>query len=341
MNIFNTANKRSFLYFNKFIKLFFLIFILILILYNIHKKNIFLHYIFNNEKDLNLFIRNKTLLYFLKRSKFLKRRKLPYNESKLLTFQDKINWLTIHESPEYKSNLVDKIKLHKYSKKILHKDICVPILKIYNNINDINLEELPNKFVLKLNHGSAMNILCNNKLLFNLTNAKKKINKWKNKNYGYISKEFQYMFVKRQIYAEQYLGDDLLDYKIFCFNGVPKFIRVRKMLFDKRHTKVHNHYDINWRLTDLESGLKGYFRKPDIIIKKPKNLNIMLEYARKLSKEFVFVRVDFYDINNTIYLGELTFTPSNSFIKWKNREQNILVGSYINLTKIKKKFYNN
>ena len=67
----------------------------------------------------------------------------------------------------------------------------------------------------------------------------------------------------------------------------------------------------------------------------------MLEYARKLSKEFVFVRVDFYEVNNRVYLGELTFTPSNAFIKWKNMKQNILVGSYINLSKIKKSFYNN
>ena len=271
---------------------------------------------------------------------YLKKANLSYNESNLLTFQDKINWLIIHESAEYKSNIVDKIKLHKYSQKILHKDICVPILKIYNDVNDINLEELPNKFVLKLNHGSGMNILCKNKLTFDLINAKKKLRKWKKTNFGLNSKEFQYMFVKRQIFAEKYLGDNLLDYKIFCFNGEPKFIRVRKILLDKKHTKVHNHYDINWKLNDLESGLPGYYRKPSIKIKKPNNLNIMLEYSRKLSKEFVFVRVDLYEVNNTIYLGELTFTPSNTFIKWKNMEQNVLVGSYINLTKIKKSFYN-
>jgi hypothetical protein len=66
---------------------------------------------------------------------YLKRHNIKYKESRLITFQDKINWLIIHESPEYKSNLVDKIKLHEYSKKILGKDICVPIIKIYNNID--------------------------------------------------------------------------------------------------------------------------------------------------------------------------------------------------------------
>ena len=179
---------------------------------------LFLHYIFHNEKDLNLYLKNKTLFYFYKRVTYLKRFNLFYNESNLLTFQNKINWLIIHESAEYKSKIADKIKLHKYSKKILHKDICVPILKIYNNINDINLEELPNKFVLKLNHGSAMNIICNNKQKFDIINAKKQLKKWKEINFGLKTNEFQYMFVKRKIYAEQYLGDNLLDYKIFCFN---------------------------------------------------------------------------------------------------------------------------
>ena len=218
-NLENFTKKKNILKLIKLIILvFFVIFILILILYIKKKKILFLHYIFRNEKDFNLYLKNKTLFYFYKRVAYLKRSNIFYNESNLLTFQDKINWLIIHESAEYKSNIVDKIKLHKYSKKILHKDICVPILKIYNNINDIKLEELPNKFVLKLNHGSAMNIICNNKQKFNIINAKKQLKKWKTINFGLQTNEFQYMFVKRQIYAEQYLGDNLLDFKIFCFN---------------------------------------------------------------------------------------------------------------------------
>ena len=73
----------------------------------------------------------------------------------------------IHECPEYKAKYVNKIKIHDVSKKILGKDICPPILKIYNNINDINSNDLPDKFVLKCNHGSGMNIICKNKLEFN------------------------------------------------------------------------------------------------------------------------------------------------------------------------------
>ena len=80
-----------------------------------------------------------------------------------MTIQSKLNYLIVHESPEFKTNLVDKIMLHNYSIKKLGKDICVPIIKIYNDTKEIKLDELPDKFALKYNHGSGMNILCNNK----------------------------------------------------------------------------------------------------------------------------------------------------------------------------------
>ena len=127
-------------------------------------------YIYN---ILRLYIENRTEFYIKSRGKFLKRVGVNYNDSNVTTIQEKINWLTIHENPEYKANIVDKILLHEYSKKILGKDICVPILKIYNSSKEIDLNELPDKFVLKCNHGSAMNILCNNKSKLNIKEAKK------------------------------------------------------------------------------------------------------------------------------------------------------------------------
>ena len=127
-----------------------------------------------------------------------------YNESNITTIQDKINWLIIHENPEYKANIVDKILLHEYSKKILGKDICVPIIKIYNASEDINFDELPDKFALKCNHGSGMNILCNNKSKLNKTDAKIKLDKWMKINYGLGGFEFQYLYVKRKIFISPF-----------------------------------------------------------------------------------------------------------------------------------------
>ena len=253
----------------------------------------------------------------------------------MVTIQDKINYLTIHEFPDYKSKIVDKIRLHEYSTKILGKDICVPILKVYENSNDIDLDELPNKFVLKCNHGSQMNIICKNKNNFNLTQAKILLNNWMNINYAEYGFEFQYLNTKKKIFAETFLIDNIEDYKIYCFHGEPKFIRVQKK--DNNGNKINNYYDLNWELTDIETGLQHFYRDPNYIFEKPKNLNLMIKYAKKLSFEFVFVRVDFYNINGTIYLGELTFTPSNGRFRLKNRKQSIKLGNLIDIKKIKKK----
>ena len=131
-----------------------------------------------------------------------------------MTIQNKFNYLIVHESPDFKTNLVDKIRLHEYSIIKIGKDICVPIIKIYNDSKEIKLEELPNKFVLKCNHGSGMNILCNNKSNFNIEYAKHMLNIWKDRNYGLITNEYQYLLIDRKIFAEEFLKENVEDYKI-------------------------------------------------------------------------------------------------------------------------------
>ena len=169
-----------------------------------------------NEDDVKLYMKNKTEFYFKYRIKKLEKHKINYNESNLITFQDKVNYLLIHENPELKTDIVDKIKIHQYSKKILGKDICTPILKVYENVDEINLNELPEQFVLKANHGSGMNLICKDKFHFDINMAKNKLKKWKNINYGLLSSEFQYLLINRKIFAATYLGDKIIDYEFYC-----------------------------------------------------------------------------------------------------------------------------
>ena len=250
--------------------------------YNNYKSN-------NNKNDelLDMCYKSRSLIYNQHRN---------VNKSNLITIQDKLNYLMIHESPDIKSKIADKILLHNYSVEKLGKDICVPIIKIYNDSCNIKLEDLPDKFVLKCNHGSGMNIICTNKTKFDLNMAKQQLNIWKNFNFGLKYYEFQYINIDRKIFAETFLIDNIEDYKIYCFHGIPKFIRVQKH-FEGMSGKVNNYYDLDWKLTDIETGLPGFFRRPDIIFEKPKNFALMLDYSKKLSEDFVFVRVDLYNIN--------------------------------------------
>ena len=148
------------------------------------------------------------------------------------------------------------------------------LLKVNDSVDSINFTELLNKFVLILNHGYGMNIICNNKSKLNINKTKENLIKWKNMNYGLINVEFQYLYVERKIFAENFLSDNSIDYKNFCFNGETKFIRITKLLNDKNNTYLHNHYDLNWKLNELESGLRGYKRNPNIIIEKTKKCKI-------------------------------------------------------------------
>ena len=269
---------------------------------------------------LKLYIENKEEFYIKGREYLMSLNGKKYNDSNIITIQDKLNYLLIHESPENKTEIVDKILLRNYSKKILGEDICAPIIKIYKTPDDINLEELPEKFVLKCNHGSQMNIICKDKKKFDLDNAKKQLRNWMNMNYGLINFEYQYMNVNKKIFVEKYLGDGIVDYKINCYNGVPHHIRVKKHINGKN---VNNFYNINWTLTEIKFKYKNYIRDPSVIIPKPKNLQKMLNYSKILSSNFCYCRVDLYEINDTVYLGELTFSPANNLMDYNDQRMRI------------------
>ena len=260
---------------------------------------------------------------YIKRVKYLKNLNVKYNESNLVTFQDKLNWLIIHDSNKLKGICSDKILLHEYSKEKLGKDICNKILKIYNNVEDIHLKELPNKFVLKTNHGSGYNIIVNNKSSLDYLNTKKNLNKWLKIDFGKLGKEFHYSFINRKIFAEEFIGDNLKNYKFLCYNGEPKFAYLSIM---ENKQKYRNFYDMKWNFLNFHCLSEPH---PTKNFSRPKFFGLMKKYAKILSKDFIFVRVDFYELENEIRLGELTFTPMNSFFHCKNKSHEIELGKGI------------
>ena len=296
-------------------------------------------------KDELLEMCYKSRALYYKERRIQQNRQFPgmkYIDENSGTIQSKLSYLIVHESPDYKSKLVDKIKVHEYSKKVLGKDICVPIIKIYQNVNEINFDELPNQFVLKTNHGAAMNVIVSDKSKLNREEAKKNLNSWIKRNFGLEGGEFQYINVERKIFAETFLKEGIEDYKIYCFHGVPKMVRVQKVNDIKSTTKkkINNFYSLDWKLTDIETGRPGFYRDPKVTFEKPPHFELMLSYARKLSAEFAFVRIDFYDVNGKVYLGEMTFSPSNVCFTLKGMEQSKQLGAWLDITKIKKYLFN-
>ena len=174
--------------------------------------------------------------------------------------------------------------------------------------NGSNFMKLPNKFVIKCNHGSGYNIIVKDKSKLNLENIKKKLNKWMKQKYGLNLVELHYRDMIPKIIIEKYMDDgtgDLRDYKITCFNGKPEFIWIDS----ERHTNhKRNLYDLNWNQLPYKiNSHYATFQSPE----KPKHLKKLLNLASILSKGFVYVRVDFYIIKQKIYFGEMTFATSS------------------------------
>lgn len=231
-----------------------------------------------------------------------------FNKEKPEYFGEKIQWLKLYGNLEKYNDYVDKYKVREYIKNTIGEEYLIPLLGAYDRVEEIDYKKLPNKFVMKLNHGSGYNIIVKSKEKENIFNINKKLDRWLKEDYYKIKKEYQYKDVIKKIVCEEFINDSkgqLLDYKFFCFDGKPEFVKVD---FDRFENHKVNFYNNNWELINLqETGLKNNPNKFD----KPQNFNEMLEIARKLSSKFQFVRVDLYNVDGKIYFGELTFTPAS------------------------------
>lgn len=244
------------------------------------------------------------------------------------TFNEKLNWLKLYDRKPVYTTLVDKLAVKDYVAKKIGSEYIIPTLKVYDSAEQIILEELPEQFVLKCNHDSGSFVICKDKETFNLDAAKQKLTACLNQNFYLLAREWPYKNVPRKIIAEQYLKDDLgevlIDYKWFCFGGVPKIMYIGR---DKGDHPTTDFFDMEFnhlpiRILDPPS---------EVCPSKPVLFDEMKNLAAILSKDIPHVRVDFYVINNHIYFGEFTFFHLGGFSNFNDEKWNDLLGSWINL----------
>ena len=246
------------------------------------------------------------------------------------TFNEKIHWLNLNYQNELITKCCDKYEMKIYIKEKIGSKYAVPVLKVFNSANEINFDELPNKFAIKVNWGDGAEFselvtdkkkVDINKIKFKMNNA---IQPWNNLYYSHFF--WGYKNVKPKIFVEQYLehdGSDLNDYKVHCFNGEPKLILVCEERSNQRMKKTF--LDTNWNILPCRRDDGDV--NPDV--KKPNNLDEMLKIAKILSKPFPFVRVDFYNVNNQLYIGEMTFHPGCGFESFIPESYNRIFGDMI------------
>lgn len=244
-----------------------------------------------------------------------------------LTYNEKIQWLKLYDSTPIKTQLADKYLVRNWIKGKIGEEYLVPLLGVWSNFDEIDFNKLPDQFVLKANHGSGWNIIVKDKKKFNKLNAKRKFDLWLKKNYAFQSGlELHYLNIQPKIIAEKYLDeiDRVYDYKFMCFNGEVKFLWVDSDRY-KNHKRTL--FNTKWEKLKIEYGV-GI---ADYEIAKPKNFDKMLYFSELLSKGFAFVRVDFYEINNKLYFGEMTFTSGSGITEPKPYKYTYVWGDMLKL----------
>lgn len=251
------------------------------------------------------------------------------------TFNEKLQWLKLYYYPQndLAVKCADKYRVREYIKEKGYENTLVPLLGDWDNVQDIDWDSLPNKFVLKCNHGCAYNIVCNDKTEFDRIKAKKQLDTWLKEDFGAFNIEPHYSNIKKhKITCEEFLGDNLVDYKFFCFNGIPKFIYVSSDLIHDRQARI-GFFNIDGSKINLKRDDYASIEK----IELPNFYNEMLEMASKLCKDFPFVRVDFFVTDNKYYFAELTFTPSACMMPFNPKEIDLEWGNLLNIDKERRK----
>lgn len=249
------------------------------------------------------------------------------------TFNEKLQWLKIYNRKKEYTMMVDKFKVRDYIAKELGEEYLIPLLGVWEDPDEINFDKLPNQFVLKCNHNSGLGMcICKDKSKLNIQNVKRNLKRGLKQDYFLTGREWPYKNVKRKIIAEKFMEDgnlaELRDYKFYCFSGEPTYCQV---ISDRSTNETIDFFDMEWhhmKFTGLE---KPYHPHSKTEISEPVQFSLMKKFAKKLSRNIPFVRVDFYEINQKLYFGELTFYPASGFGMFSDDSINIELGKKIKL----------
>ncbi|MGO4961248.1 ATP-grasp fold amidoligase family protein [Jeotgalibaca porci] len=258
-------------------------------------------------------------------------RKLDLKNPKRYT--EKLQWYKVYYRDPLLTKCADKYEVRKYIKLKGLNDILVDLYAVYEYPNQIKLDELPERFVIKTTNGSGTNILCKDKSTLSLDQIKSDIAVWlKRDNYA-VGREWSYKGIKPKIIIEEYLEDNdnkfdgINDYKFLCFNGKPKYIVLD---VDRNIGHKRNIYDVDWNYIDVSTDHENF----GDVVPKPDGYEEMLKVAKILAEDFPFVRVDLYYVNMKVYFGELTFYPWTGYVQFEPDKFDYILGDELVLPNI-------
>ncbi len=236
---------------------------------------------------------------------YLQRRKRWPRTHNPQTFSEKMTWIKMYGHLENFGMYADKYAVRDFVKQTIGEKYLIPIIGNWDRFEDVPLDELPEQFVLKATHGSGYNYICKDKSKLDKSELQREASRWLSENFYTFFREQQYKYLRPRLICEQYMEDEsgeLRDYKISCFNGIPRTIEFHYDRSNGGHKVAV--YDTEWRKMPFTviDGTTEDSPKPD-------NLADLVNVAEKLSKNLPYARVDLYSVHGAVYFGEISFTP--------------------------------
>lgn len=267
------------------------------------------------------------------------------------TFNEKLQWLKLHDrNPRY-TVLVDKFLVKEEVKRVLGSQAIVPTLGAWSDAEEIDFDRLPNTFVLKANHNSGGVIICRDKSSFDTERATASMLAQLNRSYFWPTREWPYRDVRPVVFAEEYLPDDeaavaaetdgdadpgdqgirgIIDYKFYCFHGEPQFLYVARGLEDHSTARVV-FLSLDWEVLGFgRSDYAEFVHVPP----KPEGFTAMVAAARLLSAGIPFVRVDLFEHRGVVLFSEMTFHPVSGMMPFLPAEADAQVGALLDLGRV-------
>jgi hypothetical protein len=259
--------------------------------------------------------------------KYRKKMGRPLNLQHPLSFTEKIQWLKLNWRYDILTQCTDKYEARKFVEERIGSELLKEVYGVYEKPEDIDINRLPDAFVLKVNHGCKQNIFCKKKSEIDWNHSVRLLKKYLKKNNYYFRREWAYKNIVPRIICEEYLtknDETLHEYGFYCYDGVPRLVEINEYQAELHRV---NMFDLDLNLLENKYGSPPL---PEPVIRPPQ-FDRMLEYSTILSKGFPFVRVDLVCVTNRIYFGEMTFYPLAGLAKISPESFDYFLGSYLQL----------
>ena len=244
------------------------------------------------------------------------------------TFNEKLQWIKLNDRKDIYTTMVDKYEAKKYVAQRIGEKYVIPLLGVWENVNDIDFAALPNQFVLKTTHDSGALVICKDKKTLDIKEAKKRLNHFLKRRYYDCNREWPYKNVKPRIIAEAYMEDstyrELRDYKFFTFGGVPKVLYIAQGR-GKGEPTVADFFDMDFNHLPFTID----HDMADVPPEKPECFEEMKRLAAILSEGTPQLRVDFYEVDGRVYFGEMTFFHCSGMEEFHPEEWNKTFGDWV------------